>query len=202
MSLTDDVDESFFVRLRQVATDLGATPRDMMAVMYSESGCKASAWNDNPKSSPPEQRWNASGLIQFMPATLAGLGWADGHAEFRKLSATEQLEWVKRYYWPYRGHLGSVGGLYVATFLPALIAHAGNPDFVLTAKGGVLPWAYGPNAVFDTNHDLRITVSELEQAVARNCKGARWEDLLRRLTNQDSIDTQTELENPDSDPEV
>lgn len=197
---SSDIDDDFFPKLRLVAMALGARARDMMAVMYSESACRADAWNDNPKSLPPEKRWNASGLIQFMPPILVGLGWTAGHAAFRKLTATEQLSWVERYYRAYRGHLGSVGGLYVATFLPALIKHAGDPSFVLTAKAGVLPWAYGPNAAFDANHDLAITVGELEQAVARNCHGARWEELLARLTVQDAIETVPSLENPDSEP--
>jgi hypothetical protein len=191
--VTDDIDDAFFPKLRLVGMALGAKPLDMLAVMYSESGCKATAWNDNPKSLPPEKRWNASGLIQFMPPTLVGLGWTAGHSAFRQLSATEQLSWVERYYRPYKGHLGSVGGLYVATFLPALIKHAGNPDYVLTAKAGQLPWAYGPNAAFDANRDLKITVGELEEAVARNCKGTRWNDLLARLTLPDAAKTLPDL---------
>ena len=200
--VTLDIDDGFFPKLRLVAMALGARARDMMAVMYSESACRATAHNDNPKSLPPEKRWNASGLIQFMPPTLVGLGWTQGHAAFRTLTATEQLSWVERYYRAYRGHLGTVGGLSVATFLPALIKHAGNRDFVLTAKAGALPWAYGPNAAFDADKDLRITVGELEDAVERNCHGARWEELLARLTVQDSVPTEPAIKNPASDPTV
>ena len=196
--LTDDIADDFFPKLRLVAMARGARPLHMLKVMKSESDVRANAHNDNPKSLPPEKRWNASGLIQFMPPTLVGLGWTAGHAAFRGLSATEQLSWVQRYYMPYRGFLGSVGGLYVATFLPALIKHAGDPDYVLTAKSGQLPWAYGPNAAFDANHDMRITVGELEEAVARNCHGARWEELLARLNEQDAIDTLPSLDDPDS----
>jgi hypothetical protein len=196
---TVDIDDDFFPKLRAVASALGANPRDLLSVMYSESGCKAEAWNDNPKSLPPEKRWNASGLIQFMPPILIGLGWNQGHAAFRQLTATAQLAFVERYFMPHKGYLGTVGGIYVATFLPALIQHAGDPAFVLTAKAGVLPWAYGPNAAFDADHDLRITVGELEQAVARNCQGARWDELLARLLAQDAILTVPVLENPPSD---
>lgn len=184
--VTQDIGDDFFPRLKLVAMSLGARAKDMLSVMYSESACKATAWNDNPKSLPPEKRWNASGLIQFMPPTLIGLGWTAGHAAFRTLSATDQLSWVERYYRPYRGHLGSIGGLYVATFLPALIKNAGNPDFVLTAAAGPLPWAYAPNAAFDANRDQRITVRELEDAVRRNCTGARWDDLVARLSLLDA----------------
>jgi hypothetical protein len=185
---TQDIDGGFFLALEDVAQELGARAGDMLAVMYSESGCRADAHNDNPKHLPSEQRWNASGLIQFMPATLVGLGWTKGHAAFRELSAWQQLPYVRRYYLPHRGHLGSVGGLYVATFLPALVKHAADPGFVLTAKNGPLGWAYAPNAAFDANGDLAITVGELEDAVRRNCRGPRWNELLIRLNGMAPID--------------
>jgi hypothetical protein len=153
----------------------------MMRVMKSESDVRATAHNDNPKSLPPEKRYNASGLIQFMPQTLKGLGWREGHEKFRRFTATQQMWWVKQYYTPYKGYLHTVGGLYVATFLPALVKHANNRDYVLTAKDGQLSWAYGPNAVFDANKDFKITVGELEDMVDRSCKGDRWEQLKARL---------------------
>lgn len=184
--LTRDLDDYFFPRLDEIASSLGAQPRHMLAVMYSESGVSATAHNDAPKDRPPEKRYNASGLIQFMPATLPGLGWTAGHAAFRRLSATEQLTFVDRYYRPHRGHLDSIAGLYVATFLPALVRHAKDRSFVLTGKAGPLGWAYEPNAVFDRNRDLAITVGELEDAVARNARGARWDEILMRLEGASS----------------
>lgn len=182
---TKDLDGLFFAKLDEIAIDIDAKPLDMASVMFSESGCKADAWNDNPKDLPPEKRWNASGLIQFMPATLPGLGWSAGHAAFRRLSATQQLDYVRRYYAPHRGYLGTVGGLYTATFLPALVAHAGDRNFVLTARKGPLPWAYAPNASFDANGDLAITVGELEDAVARNARGPRWAEIVARLEGRE-----------------
>lgn len=191
--LTSDIDDAFFPLLKTVCAYLQCEPLSLMSVMMSESGVRASAWNDNPKSLPPEQRWNASGLIQFMPKTLLGLGWVKGHAAFRTLTATQQLEYVKRYFGPHIGRLVSIGAIYTATFLPALLSHAGDPNFVLTAKNGPLGWAYSPNAAFDANHDLAITVGELESAVLRNCVGARWRELVSRLTG-DAQAPNTDLE--------
>lgn len=188
---TKDIDNLFFAKLDLVAKELGASARDMLSVMFSESGCRADAWNDNPKTLPPEKRWNASGLIQFMPFILPGVGWFKTHAEFRQLTATQQLPFVQRYYAPYVrslpkvNPLASVGGLYTATFLPALVEYAIDPEYVLTARNGRLGWAYGPNAAFDANHDLQITVGELEDAVKRNCRGPRWIELLARLEGAD-----------------
>jgi hypothetical protein len=184
--ITSDIADNFFPALRSTAAALSTpksqvSPRDMLAVMMSESGVRANAHNNGPPGAPYEKQYHASGIIQFMPATLTGLGWHFGHERFRQLSATEQLTWALAYYKPYRGHLGSVGGLYTATFLPALVARAGDPAFVLTARDGPLPWAFTPNAVFDANHDYKITVGELESAVARNCRGPRWMELVGRL---------------------
>ncbi len=198
MTYTADLPDAFLIRLQTIAEALGAKRRQMLAVMMSESGVRADAHNDGPPGAPDEKRYHASGLIQFMPATLRGLGWTQGHAAFRKLSAFEQLPFVHNYYAPHRGHLDTVGGLYVATFLPALVKHCGDPSFVLTAKDGPLGWAYGPNAVFDVNRDYAITVGELELAVARNCRGPRWSELASReagvyvpSTDDDTVDLRT-----------
>ena len=178
---TSDIDDAFFPTLKDVADDLLARPKDLLSVWYSESGVKATAHNDGPPGAPYEKRYHASGIFQAMPATLVGMGWSAGHEAFRALTATEQLQWALRYYRPYRGKLVSIGAVYTATFLPALVGHAGDPSFVLTAKNGPLPWAYAPNATFDANHDLAITVGELGDAVVRNCRGPRWAELVARL---------------------
>jgi hypothetical protein len=169
---TNDLADDFFPGLVSVAADVEAKPIHLLSVMMSESGVRASARNPN---------GNASGLIQFMPATLTGLGWRAGHAAFRQLSATEQLPFVRAYFLRHKGKLVSAAACYVATFLPVLVKHAHNPDFVLTAKGGPLGWAYAPNAGFDRNKDYAITVRELEDAIVRNCRGPRWAELVARL---------------------
>jgi hypothetical protein len=193
MSHSRDIDNAFFPCLEAVADAVLARPHDLLAVMFSESGLLANAWNDNPKSLPPEKRYNASGINQMMPATLVGLGWTRGHAAFRALSATEQLAWVERYFHPYRGRLVSIGAVYTANFLPAQLSRAVDPNFVLTAKGGPYGYAYAPNATFDVNHNLQITVGELETAVLRNCQGPRWAELLARLDGTEVNDEQIEV---------
>jgi len=172
---TPDLSEFFFVKLDEIATELGASALDMLSVMMSESGVKANAHNPN---------GDASGLIQFMPRTLQGVGWTQGHEKFRELTAAQQLPYVRRYFIPYKGELHTVGALYVATFLPAYIDHSSDRSFVLSAKNGPLGWAYAPNAAFDANHDYAITVGELEDAVARNCTGKRWAEIVQRATGQ------------------
>lgn len=192
LRFTSDITDDFFPRLKAIAEELEADPLHMLAVMYSESGVRATAHNDNPKNLPPEQRYNASGLIQFMPPTLVGLGYFSGHAAFRQLTATAQLNYVRKYYLPYKGKLKSAAALYVATFLPAFVDNASDMGFVLTAKGGIRGWAFAPNAAFDADGDLKITVKELGDAVARNAKGGRWDELAARLTGEGLPEEATE----------
>ena len=71
----------------------------------------------------------ATGLIQFMPATAKGLGTSTD--ELRKMSATEQLAYVEKYF---RSFLPSIrrdtpGDYYMAVFMPAFVGF--SPSFVL-----------------------------------------------------------------------
>lgn len=179
---TSDIADDFLPGLEAIADDVGAKPIHLLSVMMSASGVRANAHNPH---------GDASGLIQFMPATLAGLGWRAGDAAFRRLSATEQLPFVRAYFLPHKGKLVSAAACYVATFLPALLKHAHDPTFVLTAKSGPLGWAYAPNAVFDRNKDYAITVGELEDAIARNCRGPRWAELTARLVRHGVVSEPT-----------
>lgn len=180
---TRDLADDFFPGLECVAAEVDAKPIHLLSVMMSESGVRADAHNPN---------GNASGLIQFMPATLVALGWRAGDPAFRRLSATEQLPFVRAYFIPHRGKLVSGAACYVATFLPALLNHASDPAFVLTARSGPLGWAYAPNAVFDRNKDYAITVGELEDAIARNCRGPRWGELVARISRSGENLAQTD----------
>ena len=179
MSYTADISELALTRFADVCGFLACQQLDLAAVLYSESGWYATAHNPN---------GDASGIFQAMPATLKGLGFApelppDARAaKFRTLTAADQMPWLKRYYAPYRGKLNSVTACYLATFLPADLAHAGDDQYVLAQKGGYRGVIYTANAAFDANRDLCIRVGELGQAVRRNCTGPRWADLVSKLS--------------------
>jgi len=141
--------------------------------MQSESGVSASAHNPN---------GDASGLIQFMPATLTGLGFNDGDAAFRNLSAQDQLPWVQKYFAPHVSQgLGSAARLYQVTFLPATMNDGSDFSVVLCNNTDKFTAAYFANIVFDTAHKGSITVGDLQSAVVRNRHGARWAEILARF---------------------
>jgi hypothetical protein len=188
---TKDIDDAFFEKLKAIAARGGWNWRHMLAVMYSESGVRANAHNDNPKSLPPEKRYNAVGLIQFMPFVLKNLGFSLSAEQkaagvpiweaFKKLSATEQLSWVERFYSPWKKFgLDSPVRFYQATFLPNTLATARDPNDSISTKGGFNGFAYEANKVFDRDKNGTIELKELEAAVLNNARGPRWEELLAR----------------------
>lgn len=73
---------------------------------------------------------SATGLIQFMAATAAGMGTST--TALASMSATAQMDWVERYLnmWKSKG-FSNPTDLYMAVFYPAAM---GNPDYQFSAK--------------------------------------------------------------------
>jgi hypothetical protein len=169
----DDLPDEFFVALRGVCARIGCDPADLLAVMMSESNVSPTAQHTGSK---------ATGLIQFMPATLKGLGWTAGPDAFRQVSAVDQLDYVERYYRPYAKYgLGSAGRLYQATFLPATMPSGSDPGTVVCGKDGPYASAYAANTGLDMDRDGTISVGDLTARTAAKRKGARWDALMARL---------------------
>ena len=184
MGASDDVPQSF---ISQFVADcqklLRCNPLDLIAVTFNESGCKTTAHNRN---------GNASGLWQFMPATLRGLGWDPrdcdaGLAEFRKLDHLGQWMWFRRFFRSHAGKLVSRAACYTCTFVPADLALAADENAVLIDDGRAprntprRASFYPPNKGFDRRGDGRIIVSDLTDAINRAARGPRAEDLFARI---------------------
>jgi hypothetical protein len=173
VNLTADHSWGFYEGLRDIAKRRG-WPKGaigMLMVMQSEAGMRATAHNPN---------GDASGLIQFMPSTLRDLGWQGTPEDFRTLSAEQQLPWVEKYFAsrPNMPANPDATAFYVATFLPAFLPHAGEPDFVLASAPGII---YSANIVFDDEHEGVIRVAGLTRAIIRNAQGARYKEAVARL---------------------
>lgn len=179
-ALTADLSDGFFAAMRAVAANLRTQPQFMLDVMNSESGIRASAHNPN---------GHASGIIQFMPATLLGLGWTQGHEAFRQLTAEEQMPFVERYYRPFeRQGLNSTARLYQATFLPATLNRGSEPDTVLVdIHNNDHVRAYAPNRGLDRRGDGRILVGDLTAFVERAKRSARWREATERLQAENVV---------------
>src|ERR1700686_4094058 len=110
------MDPDFYKKLLEISSEVQMKPEDLLNVMAVESGIDPTAHNQN---------GNASGLIQFMPSTLKNLGYQGSHADFRKLSSVDQLDYVKKYVLDNMKYNGgpftSAAQYYVANFLPVAL---------------------------------------------------------------------------------
>ena len=136
--------------MREVSEDLDIDPNWLMAVMFKESRL-------NPKAVNPIN--GASGLIQFVASTAAGLGTS--LASIRAMSNVDQMALVKRYYWPYKNRISQAIDLYLATFFPAAI---GKPDdWVIQASGISAGLVASQNKGLDFDKNNQITVGEVKR---------------------------------------
>lgn len=137
---------AFCEKVASIAARLGADTNFLLAVMAFESGGTFSSSVKNKFS-------GATGLIQFMPKTAEGLGTSI--AELAQMTPEEQLDYVERYFQPYRGKLKTLEDTYMAVLWPAAV---GKPnDYVLFRQGST---AYAQNKGLDVNRDGRITKAE------------------------------------------
>lgn len=180
--LSKNIDPAFDRAFPETCARIGCNPLHLLAVMVSEAnGADPSAHNPH---------GDASGLIQFMPATLRQLNWKQGDQAFRCLSASQQLPYVEGYYRPWAAAAGkwdSPGRLYQATFLPGTLSTKREPDDIIAAHGGVLGWAFDANSAFDADGNKTITIAELtlacENAIARFAD--RWVEVCERIGLKD-----------------
>lgn len=147
---------AFLAKVQEISTRLGINPNWLMAIINWESARTFSASVKNPYS-------NATGLIQFMPATAKELGTTV--EQLSRMSAVEQLEWVYKYYVRYRSKLNSYTDLYLTTFYPAAVGKPSN--FVLGSSAYWIDKIAEQNPAFDVNKDSQITKGEIEQVMLR-----------------------------------
>lgn len=151
--LRQNTSAGFRSALAEMAARLGLNPSYLAACMKVETGGTFSPSIQNPAS-------KATGLIQFMPDTARAYGTTV--QQLARMSATQQLAYVERYFLPYRSRIRPdvPGDYYLAVFWPALI---GAPaDRVIASAGDVV---YAQNAGLDRNADGRITVGDVTATV-------------------------------------
>jgi hypothetical protein len=170
---TSDLSASFFTKLWAMCGRLKCAPLDLLGCWFNESTVRSTARN---------AAGNASGIFQVMPAIAAGLGWDPKDTDltrYRLLDAEAQLEWAEKYYAPHAGKLVDATACYLANFLPALLAHAADPAYVLASHDlrSVVYWA---NRGFDRDNKGAIVVGDLTAAIQRACAGSRWGEIVAR----------------------
>jgi AraC-like DNA-binding protein len=148
-------DPDFKKKVEKIASLLGTTSNALMAIFKQESGVNPHIQNSI----------GATGLIQFMPDTARRLGTTTD--ALKQMDGVEQLDYVYRYYKMTGVGDGSVGDLYMATFMPKYIGYP--MDYVLGQQGaeGFSGKVYAQNKGLDRNRDGKITVADVKQSVQR-----------------------------------
>ncbi len=149
-----DLQSAFERGVRAMSGRLGIVPDQVMIVMYRESQLSPTAVN--PKS-------RATGLIQFMPDTAAGLGTSVYAIE--QMNAVQQLPYVERYLASAMKMTGVRPQKLVDLYLLVLYPKAsGKPGSYVVFRQGTI--AYTQNASINPNGN--VTVADVERFVSRS----------------------------------
>ncbi len=184
---------AFYTKLLQVASDVQMKPEDILNIMTSESGIDPSR---------PAPDGDGSGLLQFQHDTLRGLGFTGTQAEFRQLSAEDQLDYVRKLIAMRTRVNGkpftSAAHYYVANWLPAALKIPGiqseDPNTVIVAKHPDYPhipghsiqeeakW-YKDNPSLDFDHDGAITYGDIQKVTQATTKNPIFQSAVAQMKN-------------------
>lgn len=96
----------------------------------------------------------AIGLIQFMPATARALGTSV--AELSHLDFIRQMNYVAKYFEPYKERIHNLNDMYLAILMPKFIGR--SPDTRVFINPSI---EYRQNSGLDANKDGFVTVREI-----------------------------------------
>lgn len=136
------VSAAFKAKLIQIAENIGVDPNYLISAIAFETGETFSPSIQN--------RSGATGLIQFLPNTAIELGTST--ADLAVMTAEDQMDYVEKYFNPYKNMLDSTEDVYMAILWPVAI---GKPNsWVLFSRPSA---QYNRNSGLDTNKDGNVT---------------------------------------------
>lgn len=155
-----DLSPEFLDKVKKIADEINCDSKDLITVMYAESGLNSKAVNDkwyrgkNGKLLPPTY---ATGLIQITKKTARTLDTTVG--ALYKMTPEKQLDYVEKYLKKNKADYGlgnkelSGADLYALVYLPGR-----SKRNTLTTSGESY---YDANKILDKNKDGRITKDDL-----------------------------------------
>jgi hypothetical protein len=172
---------NFYTELVQLASETGMRPEDIIAVMVSESGLNPSAHNPH---------GGATGLMQFMPGTLKGMGYQGSPAEFGQLSGEQQLPFIKRLIEGNMrlngGPLTSAAQYYVAVFWPVGLklpgVRQGDPSTIIVEENPPTVGNYSKKY-----YDIGIKIPASQESAAYKANPVFHGDLPGAITYGDMM---------------
>lgn len=142
--------ELFAEKVVKYADLLNTNPDWLMLLMYFESRLNPAAQNSTSK---------ATGLIQFMPPTARYLGTSTD--ELKQMKGSDQLDYVYRYFKPYKGKLGTLTDVYLTIFYPYAVGKPGTYVLGSHLTEEIVKKIADQNPIFDYNKDGQITKDEV-----------------------------------------
>ena len=152
----------FVTRLKQVADSLGVQADDLLKVMYFETKGTLDHTITN--------AIGATGLIQFMPATARSLGTSTD--ELRRMTATQQLDYVYAYYKDKIKPGMKASDIYLATLLPVALRLSDKTVIAQRGSKQLVPGAefsknrmYKQNPVFAKPGKTHYTIADIRSMI-------------------------------------
>lgn len=142
----------FITELNAASERLKTNPDWLLNVMACESSFISTARNSLPGQS-------ASGLLQIVESTVRRLGTTT--TAIRRMNPVEQLQYVERYFAPFRGQLNSQADVYAAAFRGFIMQGGHDRVAAPLSHAPKELRAYSLNKSLDINRDGRITKGEL-----------------------------------------
>jgi len=127
---TTKLESEFIIKVNELCNRLGINSNDLLMVINFESGFNAQAINPISK---------AVGLIQFLPSTAISLGTTVTY--LFTLNKIQQLEYVEKYFQPYKNKLKNLQDVCMAIFYPIYIGKSSTtvfPDNVQKVNKGIV----------------------------------------------------------------
>ena len=146
---------AFGQRVRRMARDLSVPSAWLMAVMYAESRFDPAVVN--------RQGSQATGLIQFLPATAQEMGVSV--RQLGQMGVIEQLDYVQQYLAEVRRRYGPYQDL-TDLYLGILYPKARQQDYCYTLYARPSQ-AYRHNRGLDEDQDGRVSVSDVDRYLRR-----------------------------------
>lgn len=147
------VSDEFIKEVEAMAKRMETKPEYILAAMSIETG---SSFNPGIQNGI-----GATGLIQFLKSTAKGLGTTTD--KLKVMSSVEQLEFVEKYFKPFKGKLGTLEAVYTSI----LSGSPKKPEDVLF-KAGTPEYKMNP---LDWNNDGKITAAEATTIVGARLFG-------------------------------
>ena len=163
----EKVSKNFINKVVEISKKLNIDPSWLMAVMNFES---AGTFDPSIRN-----KLGYVGLIQFGKEAAIDLNVTLD--QLSKMNEIEQLDYVYRYYLPYKSKIKSYVDLYLATLFPVSIGKSGS--YVLQTKTISAFKIASANPIFDFNNDKKITVGEVEKRMLLQLP-ENWRNTLKK----------------------